>query len=797
LSGTTALNASVGVANFSNLGLNGRVGEGYVLRFSATLSTGQVTVNSVSVTPTGFGAAAKLVITRAPVAAESGEVMTTQPRVEVRDNGENLVTSPSASVTVAIHSGSGGALSGTLSVNTSSGVATFSNVRLAGLLGTNYQLRFTSSSLSQAVSGNVTPTGHGVATQLTMTTQPGGRASGTVLIPQPVVAVRDSAGNLVANSTAAVTVEIQSGNNGELGGTLTVNADDGVATFSGVTLAGRVSTSYVLRFSSGSLNVAIANGVTVTPGTPTQLAVTTQPVPGPSATVMTTAPVVRVQDAQGNTVTSSTATVAVELVGEGGTLSGPQTINASGGVATFSGLTLTGVVGTSYVLQFTSDGLTQANSSGVTPSMHGVATQLTMTTQPGGAASGKSLTPQPVVTLRDSAGNRVANSTAPVTVSLPPGSNGTLGGTLTVNAVGGIVTYNNVTLAGKVLTPYVLGFRSGSLPAIPAISADPVTVTPGDPTQLAITTQPVPGVSGAELTTQPVVEIRDAQENTVTGSSATVEVAVVGTGGMLGGETSVDAVAGVVTFSGVTLAGVLGTNYILRFTSAGLTRIDSVGVTPTGHGVATQLAVTTQPGGAASATVLTPQPVVTVQDSAGNTVANSTVPVTVALPPGSNGTLGGTLTVNADAGIVNFSGVTLAGKVFTPYVLGFSSGSLTVASANAVTVTPGTPTQLAVMTQPVPGPSATVLVTSPVVHIQDAQGNTVTSSTATVAVQLVGVGGTLTGPQTMDAVSGVATFNGLNLAGLVGTSYVFEFTSTGLTKTDSAGVTPTMHGVAT
>ena len=794
LSGTTALNASGGVANFSNLGLNGRVGEGYVLRFSATLSTGQVTVNSISVAPTGFGAAAKLVITRAPVAAESGEVMTTQPRVEVRDNGENLVSNSSASVAIAIHSGSGGALSGTLSVNASSGVATFSNVRLAGLLGTNYQLRFTSSSLSQAVSGNVTPTGHGVATQMTMTTQPGGRASGTVLIPQPVVAVRDSAGNLVADSAVAVTVAIHSGANGELGGTLTVNADGGVATFSGVTLAGRVSTSYVLRFSSGSLTAATANGVTVTPGTPTQLAVTTQPVPGPSATAMTTPPVVRVQDAQGNTVTSSTAQVAVELVGEGGTLSGPQTINASSGVATFSGLTLTGVVGTSYVLQFTSDGLTQANSVGVTPSRHGVATQLTMTTQPGGAASGTRLTPQPVVTLRDSAGNTVANSTAAVTVALPPGSNGTLGGTLTVNAVGGIVTFNNVTLAGKVLTPYVLGFRSGSLPEI---SADPVMVTPGAPTQLAITMEPVPGVSGAELTTQPVVEIRDAQENTVTGSSATVAVEVVGAGGMLGGTTSVDAVDGVVTFSGVTLAGVLGTNYILRFTAAGLTQIDSVGVTPTGHGVATQLAVTTQPGGAASATVLTPQPVVTVQDSAGNTVANSTVPVTVALPPGSNGTLGGTLTVNAVSGIVTFSGVTLAGKVFTPYVLGFSSGSLTVASANAVTVTPGTPTQLAVTTQPVPGPSATVLTTSPVVHIQDAQGNTVTSSTATVAVQLVGEGGTLSGPLTSDAVSGVATFNGLNLAGLVGTSYVFEFTSTGLTQADSAGVTPSMHGVAT
>jgi hypothetical protein len=87
-----------------------------------------------------------------------------------------------------------------------------------------------------------------------------------------------------------------------------------------------------------------------------------------------------------------------------------------------------------------------------------------------------------------------------------------------------------------------------------------MTVTPGAATQLALTTAPVTGASGAALATQPVVTIRDAQGNTVTASTAAVTVAIQsGTGGTLGGTTTVNAVAGVATFSGVTLAGVVGT----------------------------------------------------------------------------------------------------------------------------------------------------------------------------------------------------------------------------------------------
>jgi hypothetical protein len=71
-----------------------------------------------------------------------------------------------------------------------------------------------------------------------------------------------------------VTVAIQSGTGGTLGGTTTVNAVAGVATFSGLSLAGTVGTNYVLRFSGSGLTVDTGN-MTVTPGAATQLALTT------------------------------------------------------------------------------------------------------------------------------------------------------------------------------------------------------------------------------------------------------------------------------------------------------------------------------------------------------------------------------------------------------------------------------------------------------------------------------------------------------------------------------------------
>lgn len=95
------------------------------------------------------------------------------------------------------------------------------------------------------------------------------------------------------------------------------------------------------------------------------------------------------------------------------------------------------------------------------------ATQLVVVTQPAGAVPGTPFATQPVIEVRDASNALVANdSTTQVTVSITPltGTAGAvLSGTLTVQAVGGVVTFSglSIDLAG---TGYTLDFSdSGSL----------------------------------------------------------------------------------------------------------------------------------------------------------------------------------------------------------------------------------------------------------------------------------------------------------------------------------------------
>ncbi|MEI8323059.1 MAG: DUF1566 domain-containing protein, partial [Actinomycetes bacterium] len=95
------------------------------------------------------------------------------------------------------------------------------------------------------------------------------------------------------------------------------------------------------------------------------LAVTTEPVGNTSGSALATQPVVRVVDALGNTVTTSSASVTVTA--SGGTLGGTTTVTAVNGVATFTNLTHT-TAGT-YTLTFASTSpatLTSITSSSFT-----------------------------------------------------------------------------------------------------------------------------------------------------------------------------------------------------------------------------------------------------------------------------------------------------------------------------------------------------------------------------------------------------------------------------------------------
>ena len=98
----------------------------------------------------------KLGLITQPTSAQSGVVFSTQPVVEVQDNGGTPVPQAGATVTASIATGSSfGALGGnTTAVTAANGRASFSGLKLTGPVG-SYTLRFSASGLTPAVSGPV------------------------------------------------------------------------------------------------------------------------------------------------------------------------------------------------------------------------------------------------------------------------------------------------------------------------------------------------------------------------------------------------------------------------------------------------------------------------------------------------------------------------------------------------------------------------------------------------------------------------------------------------------------------
>jgi hypothetical protein len=184
------------------------------------------------------------------------------------------------------------------------------------------------------------------------------------------------------------------------------------------------------------------------------------------------------------------------------------------------------------------------------------------------------------------------------------------------------------------------------------------------------------------------------------------------------------------------------------------------------YGTASQLVYTTQPVGGSTGQLLATQPVITVEDSSGNTVLDDLSPVLLSLTgPGNTAvTNGATLTGCAGTeteGVITFSGcsVSVAGTYEIAAMDGNFSG--TTFYSNSFTVSAATD-YLVFSTQPVAGASGTLMSTQPVVTAYTSSGPDVNW---TGTVTLTSSGGSLTNCSSATAVSGVATFTSCEFAG--------------------------------
>jgi len=209
-----------------------------------------------------IGPAAQLAITRQPSpSAASGVAFAQQPVIQLRDAAGNAVSQLGHTVTVVIATG-GGTLNGTTNVVTNAGgVATFTGLSITGTIG-DRTLSFDVPSLTGATSSTITLT-PSAATRLTITTQPSALAtSGVAFAQQPVIQLRDAAGNPVSDVGVVVTAAIVTGG-GMLGGTLTASTNaSGVATFFNLSITGTAG-SRTLNFSATGLAGATSTTITL------------------------------------------------------------------------------------------------------------------------------------------------------------------------------------------------------------------------------------------------------------------------------------------------------------------------------------------------------------------------------------------------------------------------------------------------------------------------------------------------------------------------------------------------------
>jgi hypothetical protein len=458
LAGTRTVTAVDGIATFGDLSID-KVGQGYRLEASsAQLAT--ATSSAFDITPGDPSAA----VLTGPASASAGQVSQVFTLRVVDDRGNTATVAGNTSFAL------GSTATGTFyadpagnnvitSVTIAAGGSTAS-FYYSGAVAGQHTISVTSPTLGAAAHAITVTVGE--AARLTFGQQPTTTTVDSAIDPPVTVRIEDDGGNLVS-STATVTLSLGTNPSGAaLGGTVSRAAVNGVATFDDLSLD-QVGEGYRLAASSGTLAGATSDAFDITVGAPARLTFGQQPTTTTVDSAIDPPVTVRIEDDGGNLV-SSTATVTLSLGTNpsGAALGGTVSRAAVNGVATFDDLSLD-QVGEGYTLAASSGTLAGVTSDAfhITPAR--VAAQLVYGQQPTTTVVDSVIAPPVTVRIEDKDGNLVTDAGLEVTIQLAANRSG-LGGTLSVTPIGGIATFDDLTI-DRVDTAYRLQARAGSLEA--------------------------------------------------------------------------------------------------------------------------------------------------------------------------------------------------------------------------------------------------------------------------------------------------------------------------------------------
>jgi hypothetical protein len=352
INGTLIAPATGGIATFGDLSLD--AAGAYV--FQASDETENIPAITSDRFTVSSAAASQLIFVDEPVDLTAGNPPTPDITVEAQDPFGNVDPTYDSNVLLGIKIGPTGVSFVPITVRAINGVATFSNVVLdtAGV----YKFTATHGTLSgKSARWTVNPA---AAAQLAFVQEPTDVTAGAIISPAVVVSFEDQFGNLVSTKDRNITLSLKRAPvDGLIGGTLTVTAVDGAATFGDLML----DTAGIYKFTAmhGSM-IAKSAKFTVAPAGPSTLAFAAEPSDLTAGTPQ--APItVDVLDEFGNLESDDSSTlVTLGLkASPPGAVFTPIQVDDLNGVATFTDITLE--MPGDYKFAATSPGLNPGKSS--------------------------------------------------------------------------------------------------------------------------------------------------------------------------------------------------------------------------------------------------------------------------------------------------------------------------------------------------------------------------------------------------------------------------------------------------
>jgi adhesin/invasin len=739
-----------------------------------TTVTGKDGQTSVTATANSAAGSYQVAATIAEIAAQATFTLTntaasptqivfeSQPASNTAGSTINAVTvkvldgsgNPSAGVTLTMTAqGGAGTLQGTTTVATNStGLATFSDLRI-NTTGT-YQLKATAGSVSQL--SNAFDITAAASRTITVVSGSGQSATVSTAYASPLkAAVEDSFGNPVVGASVTFTAP-SSGASVTFGGPASVTTDsNGVATSAVVTANTQSGSFQVTAATSGAAPAAVFH-LTNVPGPGNKLVFGQQPANAKSGQVIAPPVTVQLEDSFGNSVANPGVAVTVQanpLTQRFAAISGTTTQNTNAaGLATFADLSL--AHSGNYQLIAGAASYASAQSNPFTITAGNPTSIATSGGTPQSATISAAFADPLAVVVRDASGNPVSGVT--VTFTAPAsGPSAMLSAGHSTTDTGGrasvIATANNI--AGS----YTV---TASVPGVAGTASFVLTNVAAGAAVLTFVQQPAGTTAGATIGTVSV-KLTDSGGNGVAGTAVTLSAE--GAAGTLQGTVtgSTDA-TGTATFNDLRIT-VAGT-YRLKAVAGALSALSNTfAITPA---AAANVIVFDGDGQSAAVGTAYGTPLrASVQDAFGNPAANA--PVTFQAPAsGASVTFAGPTTVTTDAlGVATAPIATANGTTGTFQVTATTPGA-TQPAAFHLTNLLGTADSLSFLQQPTDTISGQAIAPAVTVQLHDSFGNPVGMAGVAVTIQ-AGPLATRTRAGTATAntdATGLATFADIRIA---------------------------------